>query len=241
MDEEDFHEDYAHPETTDDDEDQTYQPEEDENESKSEFFRCATCEKSFAKRSQLIAHEHTHENLRIFECPRENCNSSFNVSARLIRHMKNVHAAEDEEIADVKEHAKSIRPPKMAAIKEKLPQGKVQCEICHKILSNTRYLKEHMALQHLKTTKYVCKERGCRKRFKIWSLLEKHMRKHNGIGEKKYPLKNFLIFDKILRKLILNKKFSLSSRFYLQILRQRLRSAKSLQSASPKSSSSVAK
>jgi uncharacterized Zn-finger protein len=172
------HEDYTHPDTSEDD-----QPFNPEISAKVDFYRCATCDKSFAKRSQLVAHEHTHENLRIYECPRDGCRSAFNVIARLIRHMRNVHTAEDDEIGDVKEHAKSIRPAKKFEMKEKLPQGKVQCEICHKILSNARYLKEHMALQHLKTTKYVCKEKGCRKRFKILSLLEKHMRKHNGIGE----------------------------------------------------------
>lgn len=147
-----------------------------------EKFQCPDCPKTFSKRSHLVSHKASHENLRVYQCPREGCNSAFNVSARLIRHMRNVHQAEEEEIADVKDLVKDLKPKKAPVVKETVPKGKVKCEICNKVLSNTRYLKEHMTLQHLKNSKYVCKEPGCRKRFKILSLLERHMRKHSGQG-----------------------------------------------------------
>lgn len=153
------------------------------NETIREQFQCSECEKTFTKRSHLTAHKSSHENLRQFKCAKESCNSAFNVAARLIRHLRNVHQADEEEIADVREQSKALKEKKPKATNDKVPKGKVQCEICKKVLSNARYLKEHMTLQHLKNSKYVCKEPGCRKRFKIWSLLERHIKKHRGDGE----------------------------------------------------------
>lgn len=173
--EDDIEEDYNPPES----DDESYNPENEEE--TAEAFECTQCPKTFKKRNHLISHQASHENLRLYTCTRSGCNSAFNVAARLIRHLRNVHQAEDEEVADAKDIARDLKPQKIFKIKEKVPPGKVQCDICHKILSNARYLKEHMTLQHLKTTKYVCKELGCKKRFKILSLLEKHMKKHSGL------------------------------------------------------------
>lgn len=175
----DYEEYFNPPESDDNDDDESYNPENDEDEA--EAFECTQCPKTFKKRNHLVSHQASHENLRLYQCNRSGCNSAFNVAARLIRHLRNVHQAEDEEVAEAKDLTRDLKPQKIHKVKEKVPPGKVQCEICNKILSNTRYLKEHMTLQHLKTTKYVCKELGCKKRFKILSLLEKHMRKHSGL------------------------------------------------------------
>ncbi|KAG5676497.1 hypothetical protein PVAND_006328 [Polypedilum vanderplanki] len=149
-------------------------------EAKFEKFQCEMCPKSYTRRPQLVAHMVTHRNHTVFHCPRSACNSAFNVSHRLIRHLRNVHNADEEEVEDTREKIKAMRPVHQPAVKVPVPEGKVQCEICFKILSNKRYLKEHMELQHLKTTKYKCTHPGCSKRFKIWSLYEMHMKKHSG-------------------------------------------------------------
>lgn len=173
------YEEYILPESSDEDQSYNTQPEYVDY---TDNFHCPECNKTFKKRSHLTAHQSSHQNLRQFKCTRGNCNSAFNVSARLIRHLRNVHQADNEEIAHIKEKIKEQNSKKKQSVKENVPQGKVQCEVCNKVLSNTRYLKEHMVLQHLKNSKYICKEPGCKKRFKILSLLEKHMKKHTGQG-----------------------------------------------------------
>jgi KRAB domain-containing zinc finger protein len=148
---------------------------------KFEKFRCEQCPKTFTRRPQLVAHQSTHRQHTIHACPRHGCNSSFAVSHRLIRHLRNVHDADEDEVDEMRDSIKALRPIKQgAAVKEPVPAGKVQCEVCHKVLANKRYLKEHLELQHLKTAKYACTHDGCKKRFKIWSLYEMHMKKHSG-------------------------------------------------------------
>jgi uncharacterized Zn-finger protein len=173
-------EDYNIPESSDDDQSYINDP---ENEERALPYQCNECSKTFAKKSHLASHQTSHENLRLFKCHREGCNSAFNVCTRLVRHLRNVHQANEEEITDIRERSKDMRQKKIKNPKEKVPKGKVQCEICLKVLSNTRYLKEHMTMQHLKNSKYVCNRPGCKKRFKIWSLLERHLRKHDGQRE----------------------------------------------------------
>lgn len=147
-------------------------------------FKCKSCAKTFAKRSALTTHELSHLNLRNHTCPRKGCNSAFNVLYRLLRHMRNVHNADENEIDVVKETSREKLPVKTpekdSKLKLKSEKTSVQCEVCLKVLSNVKYLKEHMSLQHLNDAPYVCEEKGCGKKFTDWSLLEKHQKKHEG-------------------------------------------------------------
>lgn len=108
-------------------EDQSLLPEV-QNEEILEKFQCIECEKVFSKKSHLVSHQSSHENLRQFKCFREGCNSSFNVASRLIRHLRNVHQADEDEIVEIKEQTKELKPKKVHSIKEKVPKGKVQCK-----------------------------------------------------------------------------------------------------------------
>lgn len=160
-------------------------------------FKCESCPKSFSKRSALSTHELSHLNLRDFTCPHTGCKSAFNVFYRLLRHMRNVHSIEEDEIEVFKEKSrkklleKSTMKIKPEAVSEKI---RVQCEICLKVLSNVKYLKEHMILQHLNNAPYVCDKKGCNKKFTDWSLMEKHQKKHEGKFEFKctYCSKDFV-------------------------------------------------
>jgi KRAB domain-containing zinc finger protein len=162
-------------------------------------FNCPTCLKSFSKQSALSTHELSHLNLRNFECTRSGCKSAFNVLSRLIRHMRNVHSAEEDEIEIVKETSRKKNlplklPSKEIQSKQTKEKTRVQCSICKKELSNVKYLKEHLTLQHFDNAPYVCDKKGCGKKFVDHSLYEKHAKKHDGNFEYKckYCTKGFV-------------------------------------------------
>lgn len=144
-------------------------------------FKCTNCPKSFAKNSALRNHQMTHSNQRDFECSRPGCKSAFNVLCRLIRHLRNVHQADEDEIKTVRKVNVRLTPEKPKASPVLSESATVQCDVCLKVLSNVKYLKEHMMLQHLNNAPHSCDHKGCKKKFTNWSLLEKHKKKHEGI------------------------------------------------------------
>lgn len=141
-------------------------------------FPCPECDKTFCRRSAYKTHQASHRNLRSFICPRESCGSAFNVLPRLVRHMRNVHRddLEESEISELKVSA----PKRPAKAKSTNAPSRVQCKVCLKVLSNVKYLKEHMTLQHLKNAPHTCKVKGCGKKFTNWSLMVKHKKQHEG-------------------------------------------------------------
>lgn len=147
------------------------------------LFNCKLCSKSFLKRSTLKIHEASHENRRDFTCTRDECSSAFNILPRLIRHLRNVHSADEDEIVAVRNDKQKELPakePKPAPSSRASDQTRVQCEVCSKVVASVKYLREHMTLQHLGDAPYRCDKRGCGKKFIDWSLMQKHRRKHEG-------------------------------------------------------------
>ncbi|CRL07559.1 CLUMA_CG020524, isoform A [Clunio marinus] len=164
----------------------------------SETFECSICGKVFHKRRTYEYHLKSHENLRNFKCPRDDCSSAFNWLSRLTRHLRCVHNAEENEIKTV-QNANQIGKKK----ENSLQTSRVQCGICEKTLSSVKYLKSHMMLQHLNNAPYSCEV--CQKKFIDWSLLEKHQKIHEGLFDFtcKYCDKRFVlrkVYNQHLRK-----------------------------------------
>lgn len=147
-------------------------------------FPCSDCSKSFSKNSAYLTHQLSHLNHRNFVCHRSQCTSAFNVISRLVRHLRTVHKATEEEIRSFRETNRKAPPIKIKAAsvsRRGTDETRVQCKVCMKVLANVNYLKEHMMLQHLNNAPYKCEYETCCKKFANWSLLQQHQKKHEGI------------------------------------------------------------
>ena len=84
-----------------------------------------------------------------YRCPFIDCTKRYKCKANLNRHLAAIHAT----------------------------FKKFQCSTCDKILSSSQNLREHFLL-HSKLIPFVCKEKGCGKRYRHGSQFSAHKRVH---------------------------------------------------------------
>lgn len=87
-----------------------------------------------------------------YSCPFPDCTKAYKCKLNLNRHLSAIHAE----------------------------NKRFQCNICEKALSSSQNLNEHLRL-HSKLLPFVCKEKGCGKRFRHGSQFSAHKRIHNFI------------------------------------------------------------
>ena len=85
-----------------------------------------------------------------YNCPFSDCPKVYKCKTNLSRHLCAIHAE----------------------------NKRYQCQICEKVLSSSQNLREH-GLLHSKILPFVCKEKGCGKRFRHGSQFSAHKRIHN--------------------------------------------------------------
>ena len=85
-----------------------------------------------------------------YNCPFPGCTKVYKCKSNLSRHLSAIHAE----------------------------NKRYQCQVCEKVLSSSQNLREH-GLLHSKLLPFVCKEKGCGKRFRHGSQFSAHKRIHN--------------------------------------------------------------
>ena len=85
-----------------------------------------------------------------YNCPFPGCTKVYKCKSNLNRHLSAIHAE----------------------------NKRYQCQVCEKVLSSSQNLREH-GLLHTKLLPFVCKEKGCGKRFRHGSQFSAHKRIHN--------------------------------------------------------------
>jgi len=121
-----------------------------------DMYQCIHCRYKAPSVSALEKHCQTHDNLKQFEC--SVCQKRFNQRSQLRNHY----------IMHMKKNGTNI--PNWAKAKE--------CDICHKVLADSKILKKHIQAVHSKLKPYICKICGykCSRN----SNLRLHVRQHSG-------------------------------------------------------------
>ncbi|KAL8593800.1 hypothetical protein ACOMHN_063997 [Nucella lapillus] len=127
-------------------------------------FKCTVCQRGFSRDSSRIAHQHTHQTLKLHFCPQ--CGEGFTLQTYLNRHMKYRHLKPKEFVrqADLIKHMRVHTGEK--------PYVCEQCGHGFSQQSNYRY---HM-MRHRGEKPHVCPM--CNKGFRVPSHLKMHMQQH---------------------------------------------------------------
>jgi len=122
-----------------------------------DMYQCIHC-RSYKAPSVSILEKHCqiHDNLKQFEC--SVCQKRFNQRSQLRNHY----------VMHMKKHGANI--PNWAKARE--------CDICHKVLADSKILKQHIKAVHSKLKPYICKICGYKTARN--SNLRLHVRQHSG-------------------------------------------------------------
>lgn len=134
-------------------------------------YNCTSCSYSTPHSQTLVNHMRTHDGARPYHCQ---CGKSFTQSSSLSAHQKthsNVTYFTCSTCGKQFKHAYTLK--KHSHVHE---NGKLVCNVCHKILKSKQSLQDHM-YRHYNIRNYNCED--CGDTFVTSSELISHRKKHN--------------------------------------------------------------
>ncbi|XP_065086798.1 transcription factor grauzone-like [Ochlerotatus camptorhynchus] len=140
------------------------------------------CQKKLTSRKIVLDHIIYHTNPNAFRC--DQCNKSYKNLEYLSLHKLHKHSSEDREHPFKCDECEKSFPKKCYLNRHKEGHQKIQCQVCHRVLSSSSALNVHMTNMHSdKTRSMVCDV--CGQEFLNKICFERHLNEHKGIEVQK--------------------------------------------------------